>query len=212
MRYTGNGNAVGNKVTIKAAQAQQSPNDGAHIGTDGDCGTATAHRQSDGSYQFTLAHKASYLTFVPYTSQSIISDVVVTQIKVTADKPLAGTFDFNDNGLDTSVSTSTSNSITLTLNGNGTTDGFLLPSIANHTTNAAIMVLAPGTYSTFLVEYTLYDAVSNISEHIIKEYKNLTFTAGKNKKVSADLQVPEYGFHEYYMWDAAVGKHLLGRL
>ncbi len=210
VRYTGNGNTAGDKVTIKAAQAQQSANDGAHIGTDGDCGTAMAMamatRGADGKYNFTLAHKASYLTFMPYTTQSVISDAVITQIKVTADRDIAGTYDFGDTGMGASPTADASKSITLTLNGGGT-NGFEIPAAADYEKNAAIMVLAPGTYSTFSVEYTIHHAASNISGTIIKEYTNLTFTAGKNKRVIVDLQVPEYGFHEYYMWDAAVGQH-----
>ena len=85
VRYTGNGNAAGDKVTIKAEQQQQAPNDGAHIGADGDCGTAVAGRQGDGSYRFMLDHKASYLTFAPYDSKGELAGTVsVQQIKVTA--------------------------------------------------------------------------------------------------------------------------------
>ncbi|WP_244899858.1 hypothetical protein [Prevotella intermedia] len=65
VRYTGNGNTTSNKVTIKSEQKQATPNDGSHIGTDGDCGTAIATRKADGKYYFTLSHKASYITLIP---------------------------------------------------------------------------------------------------------------------------------------------------
>lgn len=39
VRYTGNGNTVGDKVTIKNVQTQTTPKDTSHIGTDGDYGT-----------------------------------------------------------------------------------------------------------------------------------------------------------------------------
>ena len=46
LRYTGskytNEESSSDKVTIKAEQIQDKPNDAEHIGTDGDCGTATA--------------------------------------------------------------------------------------------------------------------------------------------------------------------------
>ena len=133
VRYTGNSNTAGDKVIIKSAQAQQAPNDGAHIGTDGDCGTATAHRQGDGSYLFTLDHKASYLTFMPCYSSNLdpdypgfASSVKLTQIKVSADQPLAGTYSFDDTGLKLSTATATSKSITITLAGGGT-NGFEIP-------------------------------------------------------------------------------------
>ncbi len=200
VRYTGNGNPVGDKVTIKSVQAQQTPNDGSHIGTDGDCGTAVANRQSDGSYQFTLAHKASYLTFMPYYSKVFDPSVKVTQIKVTADQAVAGTYDFNDSGIQVATGTSTSTSITLTLNGGGD-NGFAIPNIADYSQNAAIMVLAPGTYDNFTVEYTLYDQVTNVTGTICKNYGTVTCNEGKNKKVAADLAVINHG-DKLYMWDA----------
>lgn len=206
VRYTGNGNNVGDKVTIKSEQKQATPNDGTHIGTDGDCGTATATRGADGKYHFTLSHKASYITFVPYYSYEFAEDVKVTQIKVTADKPMAGTYDFDDAGIITDNATSTSTSITLTLNGGGN-NGFIIPKTASYAANAAIMVLAPGVYNNFTVEYTLYDQVTHVSGTVSKNYGKLYFYAGKNKKVEADLPVPHYSSDRYYMWDAAIGQH-----
>lgn len=206
VRYTGNGNNVGDKVTIKSEQKQATPNDGTHVGTDGDCGTATATRGADGKYHFTLSHKASYITFIPYYSYEFAEDVKVTQIKVTADKPMAGTYDFDDAGIITDNATSTSTSITLTLNGGGN-NGFIIPKTASYAANAAIMVLAPGVYNNFTVEYTLYDQVTHVSGTVSKNYGKLYFYAGKNKKVEADLPVPHYSSDRYYMWDAAIGQH-----
>lgn len=209
VRYTGNGNTAGDKVTIKAAQAQQSPNEGAHIGTDGDCGTATAYRQPNGSYQFTLSHKASYLTFMPYYSSDLdptftpgfASSVKLTQIKVSADQYLAGTYGFNDTGILLTTAASTSQSITLTLNGGGT-NGFEIPTVADHTKNAAIMVVAPGSYTNFTVEYTLHDQVTNVTGTVKKNYGNITCNVGNNKKIAADLTVPNYSNAKWTMWDA----------
>ena len=200
LRYTGTGNTASDKVTIKALQNQQEPNDAVHLGTDGDCGTATAFRQADGSYQFALDHKAAYLTFMPYYSTGFTEDVRVTQIKVTADQPMAGTYDFNDNGLDTTVPASASNSIILTLNGGGT-DGFSIPSAQSYAQNASIMVIAPGTYSNFTVEYTLYDRVTNVTATVSKNYGDITCASGKNKKVASNLDVINRG-DKLYMWDA----------
>ena len=207
VRYTGQGNNVGDKVTIKSEQEQATPNDGSHIGTDGDCGTATATKGADGKYEFTLSHKASYITFIPYYSHEFAEDVKVTQIKVTADEVLAGKFNFDDNGLKrTSVSDPTT-SITLKLNGGGT-NGFPIPISSTYAKNAAIMVLAPGTYNNFTVEYSLYDQSTKVAGTVTKNYGELTFYAGKNKKVAADLAVPHYANDIYYMWDAAVDQHV----
>ena len=209
VRYTGKGSNAGDKVTIKAEQKQATPNDGSHIGTDGDCGTATATRGADGKYGFTLSHKASYITFMPYYSYEFAEDVKVTQIKVTADEVLAGEFKFDDNGLDLASRTTVVNpgkSITLELNG-GTNNGFTIPISPDYTKNAAIMVLAPGTYHNFTVEYRLYDQKTLVYGTVSKNYGQLTFHAGQNKKVVADLQVPNYSKDRFYMWDAAVGQN-----
>ena len=70
------------------------------------------------------------------------------------------------------------------------------------------MVLAPGTYHNFTVEYSLYDQKTAVAGTVTKNYGELTFYAGKNKKVAADLAVPHYASDIYYMWDAAVDQHI----
>ena len=204
VRYTGNGNTVGNKVTIKSEQKQVTPNDGSHIGTDGDCGTAIATRKADGKYYFTLSHKASYITFIPYYSHEFANDVKITQIKVTADEVLAGKFDFDDNGIVRTRTTpgDPAKSITLKLKDDTDTDGFSIPISPDYTKNAAIMVLAPGTYNNFTVEYSLYDQATKVFGTVSKNYGTITFHVGKNKKVEANLPVPHYSSDIYYMWDA----------
>ena len=199
VRYTGNGNTMSDKVTIKSVQNQETPNDGSHIGTDGDCGTATATRNG-ARYYFTLSHKSSYLTFTPYYSHGFTKDVKVTQIKVTADKPMAGTYKFDDAGIQTNNATSTSTSITLKLK-DGEDNGFIIPKVASYADNAAIMVLAPGVYNNFTVEYTLYDQVTHARGTVSKNYGTLSFHEGKNKIVAADLDIVYRG-DKLYMWDA----------
>ena len=198
LRYTGK-NGAADKVTIKAAQSQTIPNDASHIGEDGDCGVATATKPTgDTQYHFTLEHKAAYATFLPYNSPGVIKGAKITKIKVSANETIAGTYNFNDNGLDLTSPTNTSNSIEFTLN------DFSLPKASTATANAATMVIAPGTYTNFTVEYTLNDPVTNVTGTITKTYPSVTFTAGKNKKVPTDLQIKVYPGDEYYMWDAAM--------
>lgn len=208
VRYTGKNSTVGDKVTIQAQQNQNVPNDASHLGESGDCGTATAI-QSGGRYNFTLNHQAAYLTFMPYTSQSVISGAIITQIKVTADKAICGQFDFNDNGIDVDHSrpaaTPANQSITLKLNGSYSNDGFPIPSgTIDASKNAAVMAIAPGTYSSFTVEYTLRDNSTNTNGTITKTYNNITLAAGKNKRVTTDLHVPDYSpwIFDFYLWDA----------
>lgn len=204
VRYTGKNSTVGDKVTIKSQQAQALPNDAAHIGEDGDCGTGTAIN-SGGGYNFALDHKASYLTLLPYSTINFSTAVKLTQVKITADEALSGQFNFNDSGIDLGsrpTPTPANRSITLTLSGGGT-NGFVIPVAAAKETNSPIMVLPPGTYNNVSIEYTLYDQFTTKTETIKKEYATLTFVPGKNKKISTNLQMRSYitpmgGFWEGY--------------
>ena len=207
VRYTGNASSSGNTVTIATSQNQDEANNATQLGTVGDCGVGTATRQTDGSYKFNLSHEASYITFMPYYSkEELAASAVVTQIKVKAanGEKLAGKFNFSDNGLGTAISSSSSNSVTLTLNGTSSTTGFPIPTTATASKNAAIMVVAPGTYSTFKVTYTLYDSVTGTKSTISYTYSGKTCTAGKNQKISTDLGMATYTSrkNKYYMWDA----------
>ena len=207
VRYTGNASSSGNTVTIATSQNQDEANNATQLGTVGDCGVGTATRQTDGSYKFTLSHEASYITFMPYYSKEALdASAVVTQINVTVanGESLAGTFNFSDSGLGTAISSSSSNSVTLTLNGTSSETGFPIPTTATASKNAAIMVVAPGTYSTFKVTYSLYDSVTGTKSTISYTYSGKTCTAGKNQKISTDLGMATYTSrkNKYYMWDA----------
>ena len=207
VRYTGKASTSGNTVTIATSQSQDEANNATQLGTVGDCGVGTATRQTDGSYKFTLSHKASYITFMPYYSkEALAASAVVTQINVTVanSEKLAGTFNFSDSGLGAAISSSSSNSVTLTLNGTSSTTGFPIPTTATASKNAAIMVVAPGTYSTFKVTYTLYDSVTDANSTISYTYRNINCTPGKNQKISTDLGMATYTSRkaDYYMWDA----------
>ena len=205
VRYTGNASSSGNTVTIATSQNQDEANNATQLGTVGDCGVGTATRQTDGSYKFTLSHKASYITFMPYYSKEALdASAVVTQIEVKAanDEKLAGTFNFSDSGL--GAANSSSNSVTLTLNGTSSTTGFPIPKAADASKNAAIMVVAPGTYSTFKVTYTLYDSVTRTNSTISYTYSGIKCNAGKNQIIKTDLGMVAYTSrkNKYYMWDA----------
>ena len=207
VRYTGNASNSGNTVTIATSQNQDEANNATQLGTVGDCGVGTATRQTDGSYKFTLSHEASYITFMPYYSkEALAASAVVTQINVTVanGERLAGTFNFSDSGLGTAISSSSSNSVTLTLNGTSSETGFPIPTTATAAKNAAIMVVAPGTYSTFKVTYTLYDSVTRTNSTISYTYSGINCTAGKNQVIKTDLGMATYTSRKtnYYMWDA----------
>ena len=197
VRYTGKGSTVGDKVTIKAQQSQTIPNDASHIGESGDCGTGTAIYSGTG-YNFTLDHKASYVTFIPYSTQTWAQyeNTYVLKIRVftgNASDALAGTFNFADDGT-LSNPASTSNSIELSLN------NFTVPKTSTVTTKTATMVVNPGTYNNVSIEYTIKDPSTNMTGTITKTYPSMTFTAGKNKKVHTNLQVTEYPYSYVRYW------------
>lgn len=207
VRYTGNASSSGNTVTIATSQNQDEANNATQLGTVGDCGVGTATRQTDGSYKFNLSHEASYITFMPYYSkEELAASAVVTQINVTVanGESLAGTFNFSDSGLGAANSSSSSNSVTLTLNGTSSETGFPIPTTATASKNAAIMVVAPGTYSTFKVTYTLYDSVTGTNSTISYTYSGIKCIAGKNQIIKTDLGMAAYTSrkNKYYMWDA----------
>ncbi|ALO48374.1 hypothetical protein [Hoylesella enoeca] len=187
VRYTGKNSTSGDKVTIKAEQLQTIPNDASHLGESGDCGTAVATKIG-GRYHFILKHEAAYLTLMPYNSPQQIN-TPLTQIKVTADKAICGQFDFDDNGINLSsrpTPTPANQSITLKLKDADPQQGFVTtPQALTPATNAATIVLAPGTCSTLTIEYTFYNTYKNKNITTSKTYNNVVLTAGKNKSVKA---------------------------
>ena len=203
LRYTGKGNTQSDKVTIKAQQAQTLPNDASHIGEDGDCGVATATKPTGvAQYHFTLNHTAAYATFLPYNAEGEISGAKITKIKITADQAIAGTFDFDDSGIKLAsrpTATPANQTIELALGTAGT--GFGFKQTADIAKNAATMVVAPGTYATLKVEYTVDDPDTHNGTTVTRNYTNVTFTPGKNKRITVDLGIPIYE-NKYYLWDA----------
>ena len=186
VRYTGK-NGKKDKVTIATTQAQPNFNDATHLGESGDCGVGKATRNG-GKYYFTLQHKAAYLTFIPHTSL-LYAYARLTQVKVTAEKAIAGEFNFTDTGIDLAsrpAATPANQSITLTL-GTSQHMGTLRTRVDS---KALIMVVAPGTYSKLTVEYSLYDQFTKKTGIIKKEYANVTLTPGKNQKITPDLVLP----------------------
>ena len=186
VRYTGK-NGEKDKVTIATTQTQPNFSDATHLGESGDCGVGKATRNG-GKYYFTLQHKAAYLTFIPHTSLWYMY-ARLTQVKVTAEKAIAGEFNFTDTGIDLAsrpAATPANQSITLTVGAPQHMATFR----TRVDSKALIMVVAPGTYSKLTVEYSLYDQFTKKTGIIKKEYANVTLTPGKNQKITPDLVLP----------------------
>ena len=200
VRYVGTSTNA-NTVTIAATQTQASPNDFSHLGTAGDCGTATAHSGDGeaGDYEFTLAHKASYLCFVPRCMNTDLApNIFLTKITVTANKPIAGKYDFTNGTLigKTPVASS-SNTITLT-----TSNFSLNTQVSSVETNGAYMVIAPGKYN-FTISYTIKDPTTNVEGDIVKTLSNFDCKEGDINDITAWIEKDlEDVTGTYYMWDA----------
>lgn len=136
------------------------------------------------------------ILLAPFDSNGELANTIsVVQIKVRAKEIIAGTYDFADSGIQTSSVSSPSNIITLTLS-----NAFTIPATSDYTKNRAIIVLAPGTYTDFTVEYTLKDSKTGVSGTVSKTYNNLTLNAGRNRIIKFDLGLDRYEM-KYYMWD-----------
>lgn len=141
LSYTGFGSTSGDEVTIAANQQQLGWDNAEHIGTSGDCATATATKQTDGNYSFTLNHKANYLIFQPYAPASTNLNpyrLVDIEILDTEGNILAGTFPLKYDGLETVSGTNTSTSVHVScseLNGEALT----LPQSASKSIYAVIL-------------------------------------------------------------------------
>ena len=197
VRYTGENGTDANTVTIASTQTQTTANDFSHLGTSGDCGTATA-TGSNGNYTFTLNHKASYLCFVPRCMNTDLGpNIKLTKIKVTADQPIAGKYDFSTGSLAQKAGEIYLNTVTL-----NTSDFSLNTTTSSLATNGAYMVVAPGTYN-FTITYTIKDPATNVECDIVKTIASYNCQVGKINDITAwiDKDMKDYS-KQYYMWDA----------
>lgn len=202
--YPGKSATAYNAVTISTHQTQTAPNNTQHLGEAGDCGTATAHQQPDGTYHFNLDHKAAYLCLLPRTLNKLVS-TYISQIKITADNNIAGTYTLSSAGLTGSGS---SKEITVTTKSTGGTyaNGFPLNNATtSQSTNAIYAVIAPGTH-TLTIEYTIKDVVTNVGGTITKTVASAAYDANTVYPLTANINPKDYSDMKYYMWDAAVGQ------
>ena len=199
VRYTGpkDEGLSYDKVTIPSEQSKVAiQNDPYYFSLYGDCGVAVARKDKlTGRYKFQLEHKAAYIGIAPHSSNNTMikfeydPKFIVKSIKVTADQAICGTFNFNDDGIDL-----TSRPATTEQNKSITTSGCYIAGEHNELENASVIVLAPGTYGTVKVEYVVntvgHDNDPDVT--VNREYKNVTFTAGKVKWMRPDFRAEQY--------------------
>ena len=195
VRYTGakdEGSSY-DKVTIPSKQPKLAiQNDPYYFFLHGDCGVAVARKDKlTGRYKFQLEHKAAYIGIAPHSSNYTMvkfeydPKFIVKSIKVTADQAICGTFNFNEDGIDL-----TSRPAATEQNKSITTSGCFIDEEHNELENASVIVLAPGTYGTVKVEYVVNTVGNNNDPDVTvtREYKNVTFTAGKVKWMRPDFR------------------------
>ena len=205
VRYTGEGGEgfSYDKVTIPSEQRKIGiQNDPYYFFLRGDCGVAVARKDKlTGRYKFQLEHKAAYIGIAPHSSNYTMvkfeydPKFIVKSIKVTADQAICGTFNFNDDGIDL-----TSRPATTEQNKSITTSGCYIPNKeieklpVSWLENASVIVLAPGTYGTVKVEYVVGTIGNDVHPDVTvtREYKNVTFTAGKVKWMRPDFRAEQY--------------------
>ena len=206
VHYTGANGAEGDKVTIAHEQIQSKPNDFSHAGASGDCGMGRA-KGNGKNFKFKLSHKASYLCFLPHSSNELIKKSKLIKIEIISSKDnIAGTFDFS-NGVLSHTRTRTNNSdkaITL-ITGNG----FSIEGSTDIDKNGSYIVIAPGDHE-LTVRYWLRYKENSYSEEIkgtvTKTFK-LNCEAGKIYDIKAKLDPTDYSDKKYYMWDCDNGQH-----
>ena len=218
VRYIGSATAATDStlVKIERTQTQSSKGFADRIGLYGDCAIAQASATSWVSEKvgatwksrltkcsFTLQHQASYLTFMPYNLLGAMPNTYLKRITVSAKEALAGTFPFNDKGINvkTRPTTALLKTVTLTVDGDG------LPIAKDREgarNNAGIMVVAPGEYNNLTVKMIIRDPSTGNQIDIEKNYAKLELESGKNQTVFHSLNIPDYtseiGLH--HMWGA----------
>ena len=186
------------QVEIKKEQTQSAPNNFDHAGESGDCGIATGNKAGN-NYGFTLNHKASYLCFIPRTSNEYVKRSKLIKVEIMSDDEIAGTYDIAANGALT-LASGGSKTIIVT-----TGSGFAIDNTADDMSkNATYAVVAPGTH-TFRVRYWLRNTTDNSDgpiEGTVSKIVTLNCTAGSIHDITANLNPRDYDGTKYYMWDA----------
>ena len=186
------------QVEIKATQVQSVPNNFDHAGESGDCGIATSNKVN-GTYKFTLNHKAAYLCFIPRSSNSYVNHSKLIKVEIMSDDDIAGTYNIAADGALT-LASGGSKTITVT-----TGSGFDIDNSADDMSkNATYAVVAPGTHK-FRIRYWLRNTTDNPAgpiEGTVSKIVTVNCTAGSINDITANLDPHDYDGDHYYMWDA----------
>ncbi len=203
VHYTGANGAAADKVTIANEQIQSKPNDFSHAGVSGDCGTGTAKGNGE-RFKFKLSHKASYICFLPTTSNKLLEKYgKLTKIEVISKDNIAGTFDFSNGVLSPTRTRTTDSDKKITLI---TGDGFSLDESTNIGKNGSYIVIAPGNHKLTVRYWLHYKKYGEEIKGTVTKTFTLNCEAGKIYDIKAKLDPTDYSYKKYYMWDCAIGQ------
>lgn len=210
VRYTGNSwtsyswPAASNRVGFPKEQSRTAPNDFSKAGDWGDCGSGIARNTGNpDKFNFTLAHKSSYLCFLPRCENAALApNIRLKGIKITTDQIfLSYIHNFDGEHLTEIGYPQLFPSINVTL------PDFPLYTDARQEDNATYLVVPPGTYNFFQIEYTIKDPTTNVETVVTDTRTGITLDKGKIYDVTANLIPKASGglspkSYRYYMWDA----------
>ena len=211
VRYTGTKAYYGGllsaySVFIPVHQSRTVANDFSKAGEWGDCGSGKAYNTGNPTkFNFTLAHKSSYLCFLPRCENAALApNIRLKGIKITGANTMStgfmgDQFDFDgDNVSSNGGSPFGQDYIDVTL------PGFPLSTTENQAANATYLVVPPDTYD-FKIEYTIKDPTTNVETVITDIKTNITLDKGNIYDVTANLMIQRsfnINEYKYYMWDA----------
>lgn len=205
VRYTGNSltsygsPAASDLVGFPEEQSRTAPNDFSKAGDWGDCGSGIARNTGNpDKFNFTLTHKSSYLCFLPRCENAALApNIRLKGIKITSNQIfLSYIHDFDGEHLTEIGYPQLFPSINVTL------PDFPLYTDARQEDNATYLVVPPGTYNFFQIEYTIKDPTTNVETVVTDTRTGITLAKGNIYDVTANLTVPPLHTPKYYLWDA----------
>lgn len=196
--YTGNESTEADKVTIPSNIRVDQGGDKT-LGNLGDCGVATAVRNSEGVFEFELEHKAAYLCLIPRAKEvGQPNNFNLYGLEITSDNYIAGTYGFSNAGLSTTPLSDGSKTMNVEI-----THWINPRETVQEERRKIYLAIAPGphnlTIKYYVGEYTNENRVMTVVKRVSADFAANTIT-----DITSDLTNPELRqcSGEFYLWDA----------
>lgn len=179
-------------VNIEGRQDYGSPGKSDRLGLEGDCGIATAVRNPDGEYGFTLDHKTSFLCLLPRTSNAFVKRSKIVKIEILSTDNIAGVFTLTSDG-QLMPKFGMKKKIRIDFPEH---DGFTVDNEESDVSKAIYTPILPGKH-TMCIRYFLTnnteDTFNNPAFYgSITKYVTLNCEAGKIHDITANLEIKDY--------------------